>query len=408
MSASATYKRGSTRPAAVLRSLPSKNRDLPLANADSSLSRSDTARRSPAFRCPCTLPGPSRATGGRPLKPEMDRFSRHLVREIPPAGFEPAISCVKGNPEPVATGMPPCKSPGIAGDSTVRWPGRPRPAVASMFGKSSDGPKQDQPQHPQRTLGARDRSHSAAEPRSSYSISRQHARSLPRSRRRGGQRVHPSDGAWRRGKPVRLSVDPGGSLSQGLRGRCERRPADLIWIMPAKGAAHARSRTAFASGGECRTQMHLARAGTVSPEMATRRRARAPRAERGARRGRARADDHPGERRHDALEPMAIGLKARVKINANIGNSPTSSSLEEEVEKLDGVGEVGGRHGDGPLDREADRRDPRGDHRTRRRSRSARCRSTRPSSGSKRDRGADRRAARSRTSSTRRARASTT
>ena len=76
--------------------------------------------------------------------------------------------------------MPPCKSPGIARDSTVRWAGRPRPAVASMFGKSSDGPKQDQPQHPQRVLGARHRSHSAAEPRPSCSASRQHARSLPR------------------------------------------------------------------------------------------------------------------------------------------------------------------------------------------------------------------------------------
>ena len=31
---------------------------------------------------------------------------------------------------------------------------------------------------------------------------------------------------------------------------------------------------------------------------------------------------------------MAIGLKARVKINANIGTSPTSSSLDEEVAKL--------------------------------------------------------------------------
>ena len=31
---------------------------------------------------------------------------------------------------------------------------------------------------------------------------------------------------------------------------------------------------------------------------------------------------------------MAIGLKARVKINANIGNSPITSSLDEEVEKL--------------------------------------------------------------------------
>jgi phosphomethylpyrimidine synthase len=34
------------------------------------------------------------------------------------------------------------------------------------------------------------------------------------------------------------------------------------------------------------------------------------------------------------LDPMAIGLKARVKINANIGNSPTTSSLAEEVDKL--------------------------------------------------------------------------
>jgi phosphomethylpyrimidine synthase len=37
---------------------------------------------------------------------------------------------------------------------------------------------------------------------------------------------------------------------------------------------------------------------------------------------------------HRALDPMAIGLKARVKVNANIGSSPTSSALEEEVEKL--------------------------------------------------------------------------
>lgn len=35
-----------------------------------------------------------------------------------------------------------------------------------------------------------------------------------------------------------------------------------------------------------------------------------------------------------ALDPMAIGLRARVKINANIGSSPTSSSLAEEVGKL--------------------------------------------------------------------------
>jgi phosphomethylpyrimidine synthase len=42
----------------------------------------------------------------------------------------------------------------------------------------------------------------------------------------------------------------------------------------------------------------------------------------------------PANVHHERLDPMGIGLKARVKINANIGSSPTSSSLEEEVEKL--------------------------------------------------------------------------
>ncbi|MGD8495197.1 MAG: phosphomethylpyrimidine synthase ThiC [Gemmatimonadales bacterium] len=45
----------------------------------------------------------------------------------------------------------------------------------------------------------------------------------------------------------------------------------------------------------------------------------------------------PANLRHLAgnLDPMAIGAVASVKINANIGNSPTTSSLDEEVEKLD-------------------------------------------------------------------------
>jgi phosphomethylpyrimidine synthase len=45
----------------------------------------------------------------------------------------------------------------------------------------------------------------------------------------------------------------------------------------------------------------------------------------------------PANVRHLAgrLDPMAIGAVASVKINANIGNSPTTSSLEEEVAKLD-------------------------------------------------------------------------
>src|SRR4029077_5299120 len=37
---------------------------------------------------------------------------------------------------------------------------------------------------------------------------------------------------------------------------------------------------------------------------------------------------------HPELEPMIIGRNFLVKINANIGNSPVASSIEEEVEKL--------------------------------------------------------------------------
>lgn len=42
----------------------------------------------------------------------------------------------------------------------------------------------------------------------------------------------------------------------------------------------------------------------------------------------------PANVHHLELEPMIIGEKFLVKVNANIGNSPVSSSLDEEVEKL--------------------------------------------------------------------------
>ncbi len=42
----------------------------------------------------------------------------------------------------------------------------------------------------------------------------------------------------------------------------------------------------------------------------------------------------PANRRHLELEPMIIGRKFLCKVNANIGNSAVSSSIEEEVEKL--------------------------------------------------------------------------
>jgi phosphomethylpyrimidine synthase len=93
-------------------------------------------------------------------------------------------------------------------------------------------------------------------------------------------------------------------------------------------------RTAFAAETKCPTQMHLARQGVVSPEM-TRVAEREELAPELIREELARGRMIiPANVHHEGLDPMAIGLKARVKINANIGSSPTSSSLAEEVEKL--------------------------------------------------------------------------
>ncbi|HEY8372536.1 MAG TPA: phosphomethylpyrimidine synthase ThiC [Pseudonocardiaceae bacterium] len=42
----------------------------------------------------------------------------------------------------------------------------------------------------------------------------------------------------------------------------------------------------------------------------------------------------PANRCHPETEPMVIGKRFRVKVNANIGNSAVSSSVEEEVDKM--------------------------------------------------------------------------
>jgi phosphomethylpyrimidine synthase len=93
-------------------------------------------------------------------------------------------------------------------------------------------------------------------------------------------------------------------------------------------------RTTNAPGAGCVTQMHHARRGTVTPEMrrvAEREGLEPDEIRDEVARGRMVI---PANVRHAALDPMGIGLRARVKINANIGDSPTSSSLDEEVDKL--------------------------------------------------------------------------
>jgi phosphomethylpyrimidine synthase len=83
-----------------------------------------------------------------------------------------------------------------------------------------------------------------------------------------------------------------------------------------------------------RTQLHYARRGVVTPEMAfaAAREGVEPELVRAEiARGRAIL---PANVRHPELEPMLIGRRFLVKINANIGNSAVLSSIEAEVEKL--------------------------------------------------------------------------
>ncbi|MEZ5978388.1 MAG: phosphomethylpyrimidine synthase ThiC [Planctomycetota bacterium] len=89
-----------------------------------------------------------------------------------------------------------------------------------------------------------------------------------------------------------------------------------------------------ASGDGNRSQMHWARRGVVTAEMAfaAAREGMDPefvRSEIAA--GRAIL---PANVNHPETEPMLIGRAFAVKINANIGNSAVSSSIDEEVEKL--------------------------------------------------------------------------
>ncbi len=83
-----------------------------------------------------------------------------------------------------------------------------------------------------------------------------------------------------------------------------------------------------------RTQMHYARTGRITEEMqyvAQREGLDAELVRSEAARGRMVI---PANIRHTRLEPMAIGIAARCKINANIGNSATTSNIAEELEKL--------------------------------------------------------------------------
>src|SRR5438105_2260677 len=96
------------------------------------------------------------------------------------------------------------------------------------------------------------------------------------------------------------------------------------WVNPRAGG----------TGPRCLTQLHYAREGEITPEMqfvAIREGLPAQFVRDEVARGRAII---PANVNHLELKPMIIGRNFLVKINANIGNSAVSSSIEEEVEKL--------------------------------------------------------------------------
>src|SRR5258706_1159229 len=91
---------------------------------------------------------------------------------------------------------------------------------------------------------------------------------------------------------------------------------------------------AGANGDRNVSQMHLARQGAISEEMeyvAKREKLEPELIRSEVARG---CCIIPANIHHRNLEPMAIGIATKCQINANIGNSSTSSNISEELKKL--------------------------------------------------------------------------
>ncbi len=141
--------------------------------------------------------------------------------------------------------------------------------------------------------------------------------------------------------PLRVydtSGPPGADVHQGLDPLRQpwilERPVESVESGPANAGGPVGLRRPVYRGTGPLTQLAYARRGETTPEMefiALREGIETEVVRIEVAKGRAII---PANINHPELEPMIIGRAFHVKINANIGNSIVSSSIEEEVEKL--------------------------------------------------------------------------
>jgi phosphomethylpyrimidine synthase len=131
--------------------------------------------------------------------------------------------------------------------------------------------------------------------------------------------------AWIQGRGDTVELDNPTSIYR--RGREAMHELDAVRFPGPRRVRRARS-------GANVSQMHYARRGEITPEMefvAIREGMPAEFVRDEVARGRAII---PSNVNHPESEPMIVGRNFLVKINANIGNSAVTSSIEEEVEKM--------------------------------------------------------------------------
>ncbi len=134
--------------------------------------------------------------------------------------------------------------------------------------------------------------------------------------------------------PVRRIEIDGGASTLDVYDTTGPQGVDPRVGLPKRRQPWIEARRAAAEAAGNWTQMHFARQGIITQEMqfcAIRENVDPEFVRSEIARGRAII---PANINHPELEPMIIGRNFLVKINANIGNSAVSSSIEEEVEKL--------------------------------------------------------------------------